>query len=101
MKLSSVDIGNPIYELTKLPPKFQIERYPDMIEDDSGNDFWCEIEYHYYRYDCQSHVVYYSFKPLDTFHMTEMSMNESVRESIKLMEFGMAKFECNGKFIQP
>lgn len=90
--------NNPVYQPT-FEPKFDRVKYQDKIEDDSGNEFWCEIEYHYYRYECRSRVVYYSFRPLGAFHMTEMSMNESVMESINLLEFGLASFECNGTFI--
>lgn len=96
MSLSACDIGNPIYDKSN-EPQYRIRKLVTILEDDSANDFGCEIEYHYYLFEGRSYIVYYSFKPLDTFHMTEMSMAESVRDVIAEREVWMAKFECNGE----
>lgn len=91
--------NNPVYTRSSAP-KYQEINYVDVIEDDGGDEFRCEIVAHYYRYDDLNRIVFYSFQPKETFYMTEISMDESVRDSITQALGYNAMFECNGKMLE-
>lgn len=84
----------------KSPDLFE-DFFYDIIEDDEGNQFGCLITYTYedaegFYEGFHKKVIEYRFitTPLHI-RMTEDSLNESVRESIRLHAKGTVKFESN------
>lgn len=99
MKLSSVDIGNPIYSKS-VEPRYQMEKYTDTFQDDEGNEFIMSVICEYYEYSGERHVAKLTYDPKPVYYMTDSSMQESVKESVTLM-IGPYILDCTPEKYEP
>ena len=90
---------DPRFDPIPAEPKFQKERVFDTIRDDNDDDFPIDCEYHYYRHEGQSRIVFAQVTPRSTYYATEMSVCESVTELIRLYERSIV-MECNVKVLE-
>jgi hypothetical protein len=99
MRLSSVDINNPAYNVG-FSVKFDCDKYTETMQDDEGNDFQISIAYDYYFYDGAKHVAKLSYDPKPVYYMTDESMRESVKESLTLA-IGYYVLDCTPEKYEP
>lgn len=92
------DSRNPIWE-TSRHITFQRERISDTIQDGNGNEFKVDVEYHYYRHDGQSRVVFCIVK---TNHACDAAeLKESVQNLVDFFEGNTALFETQVEILTP
>jgi hypothetical protein len=97
------DLRNPIWEATReYKPVFQRERITEVIQDANANELKIEVEYHYYRHDCKSRVVFCIVKTGS--YPTEFdrdSIKESVVNIVDFFEGYSSLFECEVQILNP
>lgn len=98
MKLSSVDLGNPIYEKSGPAVKLIRRGIFEFIEDGHGNDIQCLIDYSFYSDDV-NRVASLKITTFQPYACAKVDILASVEEIIQLKE-GPSAIECTPEFVR-
>lgn len=91
-----IEANDPRYTQTFIPENKCRVFSDERMLDDEQNEFAIVVTYHYYRdNNGVMNVFEYMYHAIPPFVMTEESMNESVREAIRMEAREPVTFEIN------
>jgi hypothetical protein len=79
MAISSVDIGNPVYEASQESCSFGKATFKEYLSDKDGNETYFQIGYDYFHRNGEYSIVRCEVNPIGEHNMSDEELRESVR----------------------